>query len=166
MNEVITYAHTRDINLPGNAGTLALITLDNGKDHTKPTTLGVQGMRNIHDAVNTARTRASNGEIVAVAITGKPYVFAAGADLKGVSLVATHDEARALGTNGHNTLRILGEMTVPTFAFINGAALGGGLEVALNCTHRTLSTDVNALALPETGLGLIPDGEAPICSHV
>lgn len=156
MNEVITYAHTRDITLPGNAGTLALITLDNGKDHTKPTTLGVQGMRNIHDAVNTARTRASNGEIVAVAITGKPYVFAAGADLKGVSLVATHDEARALGTNGHNTLRILGEMTVPTFAFINGAALGGGLEVALNCTHRTLSTDVNALALPETGLGLIP----------
>lgn len=33
MNEVITYAHTRDINLSGNAGTLALITLDNGKDH-------------------------------------------------------------------------------------------------------------------------------------
>ena len=44
----------------------------------------------------------------------------------------------------------------PSFAFVNGAAMGGGLEVALHCTYRTLSTGAAALALPEVFLGLIP----------
>jgi len=45
---------------------------------------------------------------------------------------------------------------VPTFAFINGLALGGGFEVALAADYRTVSADVPAIALPEVGLGLIP----------
>jgi 3-hydroxyacyl-CoA dehydrogenase/enoyl-CoA hydratase/carnithine racemase len=45
---------------------------------------------------------------------------------------------------------------IPTFAFVNGAALGGGLEVALHCTYRTVSSGVTAIAQPECFLGLLP----------
>ena len=50
----------------------------------------------------------------------------------------------------------LRESTIPTFAFVNGAAMGGGLEVALHCHYRTLSGGAAALALPEVSLGLVP----------
>src|SRR5262249_49638758 len=41
-------------------------------------------------------------------------------------------------------------------AFVNGAAMGGGLELALSCQYRTLSDGAAALSLPEVSLGLIP----------
>ena len=52
--------------------------------------------------------------------------------------------------------RRLGELGVPSFAFVNGAALGGGLELALHCSYRTISSGVTAVALPECFLGLLP----------
>ena len=52
--------------------------------------------------------------------------------------------------------RRLGELGVPSFAFVNGAALGGGLELALHCTYRTISSGVTAVAFPECFLGLVP----------
>jgi 3-hydroxyacyl-CoA dehydrogenase/enoyl-CoA hydratase/carnithine racemase len=45
---------------------------------------------------------------------------------------------------------------VPSFAFVNGAAMGGGVEAALHCTYRTISSGVPALSLPEVFLGLVP----------
>ena len=57
---------------------------------------------------------------------------------------------------GHDQLRRLGELGVPSFAFVNGAAMGGGLEVALHCTYRTISSGAAAVALPECFLGLVP----------
>ena len=48
------------------------------------------------------------------------------------------------------------ELGVPSFAFVNGAAMGGGLELALHCTYRTLSSDAAALAFPEVFLGIVP----------
>ncbi|WP_313280202.1 3-hydroxyacyl-CoA dehydrogenase NAD-binding domain-containing protein [Timonella senegalensis] len=156
FEEIVTHALVRDITLPGDAGTLALITIDNGLDHTKPTTLGPQSMKEIKAAVEEVHARAARGEIVAAAVTGKPYYLAAGADLKAVATIATDEQARDLGHTGHEAYRLLGEMAVPTFAFINGAALGGGLEIALNCTYRTIASDVGGIALPETALGLVP----------
>ena len=50
----------------------------------------------------------------------------------------------------------LKDSSIPTFAFVNGAAMGGGLELALHCHYRTLSGGAAALALPEVSLGLIP----------
>jgi 3-hydroxyacyl-CoA dehydrogenase/enoyl-CoA hydratase/carnithine racemase len=50
----------------------------------------------------------------------------------------------------------LKDSQIPTFAFVNGAAMGGGLELALHCHYRTLSTGAAALALPEVSLGLVP----------
>jgi len=154
--ERVTHALVRDVRLPGDLGTLALVTLDNGLDHTKPTTLGPQGIAELTAALRTQRDRAAAGEIAALAVTGKPYFLAAGADLTQVATVTSRDEALALGRGGHEAYRLLAELGVPTFAFVNGVALGGGLEVALHCDYRTVASDVRALALPETGLGLVP----------
>jgi 3-hydroxyacyl-CoA dehydrogenase/enoyl-CoA hydratase/carnithine racemase len=146
--------------MPGGAGVLALVTLDNGLDHTKPNTLGPAGMAELKAALEVVRGRAEAGEIAAVGVTGKPYFVAAGADLKGITAVHGHDEAVELGRMGHAAYTILGDLRtatgVPTFAFVNGLALGGGLEVALNCDYRTVASDAAALGLPETGIGLIP----------
>ena len=48
------------------------------------------------------------------------------------------------------------DLPVPTFAFVNGAAMGGGVEVALQCQYRTISSGAAAFSLPEVFLGLIP----------
>ena len=102
------------------------------------------------------RARVAAGEIAAVAVTGKPYFLAAGADLTLIGSIPDRSAALELGRNGHAAYELLHSMGVPTFAFVNGIALGGGLELALNCDYRTVASDVRALALPETGLGLVP----------
>jgi len=154
--ERVTHAHARDVRLPGDAGTLALVTLDNGLDHTKPSTLGPQGMASLFETLTAVRARVAAGEIAAVAVTGKPYFLAAGADLTLIGSIPDRSVALELGRNGHAAYELLHSMGVPTFAFVNGIALGGGLELALNCDYRTVASDVRALALPETGLGLVP----------
>ncbi|WP_249051559.1 3-hydroxyacyl-CoA dehydrogenase NAD-binding domain-containing protein [Cellulomonas fimi] len=150
------HALVRDVALPGRAGTLALVTVDNGLDHTKPTTIGPLGLTELRAVLVEQQRRAAAGEIVAVAVTGKPYYLAAGADLTAAAATTDESDARALAELGHAAFRLLGEMSVPTFAYVNGAALGGGLELALHCTYRTVAGDVTALALPETFLGLVP----------
>ncbi len=154
--ERVTHSLVRDVALPGGTGTMALVTLDNGLDHTKPNTLGPQGLAELTATLRRLQGRAAAGEIVAVGVTGKPYVLAAGADLLGVGAVARRADALELGRAGHAAYELLHTMGVPTFAFVNGIALGGGLELALSCDFRTVSTDAGALGLPEVGLGLVP----------
>jgi 3-hydroxyacyl-CoA dehydrogenase/enoyl-CoA hydratase/carnithine racemase len=155
-DEVVTEALVRDVRLPGGAGVMALITLDNGKDHTRPTTFGPGGLASLDAALSGVAARASAGEIVAVGLTGKPFFLCAGFDLTVAARTRSHDEALRGGEYGHDVFRKLGELAVPSFVFINGAALGGGVEVALHATYRTISSGVPALALPEVFLGLIP----------
>jgi len=152
-DEVVTKALVRDVTLPHGAGTMALITLDNGHDHTKPNTFGPGGLSALSEALDAI---AARDDLAAVGITGKPFIFAVGADLKGVPLITTREQAKAIAELGHAVFRRLGELPVPSFAFVNGAALGGGLEVALHCTYRTISAGVPAVALPECLLGLVP----------
>jgi 3-hydroxyacyl-CoA dehydrogenase/enoyl-CoA hydratase/carnithine racemase len=159
-DEVVTRALVRDVDLgalglaPG--GTLALITLDNGKDHTRPSTFGPGGLAALNAALDVVAARAAAGEISAVGVTGKPFIFAVGADLGGVPAIGTREAALAIGRLGHGVFRRLGELPVPSFAFVNGAAMGGGVEVALHCTYRTISSGVPAVALPECFLGMVP----------
>ncbi|WP_047868342.1 3-hydroxyacyl-CoA dehydrogenase NAD-binding domain-containing protein [Nocardiopsis sp. RV163] len=152
-DEVVTNALSRDVELPYGAGTAVLITLDNGHDHTKPNTFGPGGLLSLDAAIEAAGART---DIVAVAVTGKPFIFAVGADLTGVPALQNREQAHAIGKLGHDVFRKLGELNVPTFALVNGAAMGGGVEVALHCTYRTISSGVPAVSLPETFLGLVP----------
>ena len=152
-DEVVTRALVRDVELPHGAGTLALITLDNGHDHTKPSTFGPAGLLELNAAMDAV---AGRDDIAAVGVTGKPFIFAVGADLKGVGVIGTREKAQRIAQLGHAVFRRLGELNVPAFAFMNGAAMGGGLEVALHCTYRTVSSGVTAIGLPEAFLGLVP----------
>ena len=152
-DEVVTHALLREVDLTpfGFSGTLALITLDNGMDHTRPNTLGPTSLGEFNDAI----TAAEKSSASAIAITGKPFIFAAGADLSALALLTSKDQALAIGKYGHDVFRRLGESSKPTFAFINGLALGGGLEVGLHCHYRTLATTA-LTGLPEVFLGLVP----------
>jgi 3-hydroxyacyl-CoA dehydrogenase/enoyl-CoA hydratase/carnithine racemase len=149
---------------PGAASSaaLALVTMDNGLDHTKPTTLGAAGLLEMRAALDAVEALVAAGRVAAVAITGKPFVFAAGADLTDVSRITTREQSLAMARLGHDQLRRLGELRgpggapVPSFALVNGVALGGGLEVALHCSYRTVSTAAGRIALPECALGLVP----------
>ncbi|HEX3787960.1 MAG TPA: 3-hydroxyacyl-CoA dehydrogenase NAD-binding domain-containing protein [Pseudonocardiaceae bacterium] len=151
-DEVVTKATTRVIRVPGVAGPVALITLDNGLDHTRPSTFGPQGLISL----NTALDEAFAAEPAAIAVTGKPFIFAVGADLSGVEQVASAELAEAIAQTGHDVFRRLTESTVPSFAFVNGAVMGGGLELALSCDYRTLISNAAAIAFPEVFLGLFP----------
>ncbi|MFC5666218.1 3-hydroxyacyl-CoA dehydrogenase NAD-binding domain-containing protein [Kitasatospora misakiensis] len=154
--EVVTTAHVRHLDLPLQAGRLALITLDNGFDHTKPTTFGPGSLLKLSAALDQVEAEAAEGRIVGAAITGKPFIFAVGADLKGVELLKEHADALAIGKGGHEVFKRIAALPVPTFAFYNGAAMGGGVEVGLHCDYRTVSAGVPAFSLPEVFLGLVP----------
>ncbi len=151
--EVVTNAILREVSLApfGATGNLALITLDNGMDHNRPNTFGAASLASLKTAIENAEA----SDAVAIAVTGKPFIFAAGADLSGMSFLTDKSQALAIGKLGHDVFRKLGESKKPTFAFINGLALGGGLEVGLHCNYRTLASTAFT-GLPECFLGLIP----------
>jgi 3-hydroxyacyl-CoA dehydrogenase/enoyl-CoA hydratase/carnithine racemase len=151
-NEVVTKALLRLVNVPGLDRPAALITLDNGFDHKKPNSFGPAGLASLDEAI----TSATEADPAFIALTGKPYIFCVGADITGMPLISEHAQALELGRLGHRVFARLKDSTIPTFAFVNGAALGGGLEVALHCHYRTVSGGAAALALPEVGIGLIP----------
>ncbi len=152
--ELVTRALVRYVELPGLAGELALITLDNGQDHTKPSTFGPGGLLSLDAALD--EIDAHTPAVAAIAVTGKPFILAVGADLTGIPHIPDRAAAVELGRLGHRVFRRLHDSAVPTFAFVNGAAMGGGLEIALHCHYRTLSRSAGALALPEVFLGLVP----------
>lgn len=155
-DEVVTRTPVQDVPLPGGVGTLALVTLDNGRDHTRPNTFGPEGIAGLQATLDGLRARAEAGEIVAVGVTGKPFVFAVGADLSGIPFVTEREQAVGIARAGHRAFATLMDLPVPTFAFVNGAAMGGGVELALAADYRTVSAGLPAFALPETFLGLVP----------
>ena len=154
-DEVITHSYVSDVKMPSGR-TIALLTLDNGKDHTRPNTLGPHTLLEFAGKLDELKERAKKGEIDAVAVTGKPYFLAAGADLSKVQEIRDRNIGRLIAELGHYALGKLDELGVPSFVFINGLALGGGLEIALNANYRTINATAPAVALPEVFIGLIP----------
>ncbi|WP_206062818.1 3-hydroxyacyl-CoA dehydrogenase NAD-binding domain-containing protein [Nocardioides piscis] len=149
--ERVTAAKLRPVTL-ASGQTLGLITLDNGEDHTKPNTFGFGSLLALNTAIDQA---LADDSIAAIAVTGKPFILAAGADLTSIQNGGS-DGVRTIAELGHAVFRKLGDGGKPSFGFINGLALGGGLEVALHCTYRTVMDSAPALGLPEVMLGLVP----------
>lgn len=135
------------------AGRVAVVTLDS-PDGRRPTTLGPRGLLALLRATERVADRAET--LVAVAVTGRPGCFVAGADLTVAKRLRDTTDARVLAELGHAALRPFGELPVPTVAWITGHALGGGLELALHCDHRVVAESVRSLAVPEASLGIVP----------
>src|SRR5437868_288353 len=94
-----------------------------------------------------------------VLASAKPDSFVAGADIEMLSRLSSAAEASALARGGQQAMQRLEDAgkRKPVVAAIHGAALGGGLELALACTYRIASDDRRTqLGQPEVQLGLIP----------
>jgi 3-hydroxyacyl-CoA dehydrogenase/enoyl-CoA hydratase/carnithine racemase len=132
-------------------GPIALVTIDNGADWRKPSSFGPEALESLAGVLGRLRTRDWRGLV----LTGKPLVFAVGADITQFPGI-TPERAREGGKAGHELFGRLRELPFPTLAAVNGAALGGGLEIALHCDVRTLAANVRHLGFPEVFLGLFP----------
>ncbi|MBU4193728.1 MAG: enoyl-CoA hydratase/isomerase family protein [Actinobacteria bacterium] len=142
--KVTYYDHPR-------AGKLAIMTMDNGADYKKPNTLGAGALESLNQAMDNL-----DGDIKGLVLTGKTFIFCVGANLMEVPEITSGGEAVETGRRGHAAFKRIMDIEVPTLAAINGAVMGGGLEISLYCDYRTISTGVTALALPECFLGLVP----------
>ncbi len=105
-------------------------------------------------------TLEQNNDIkAAILISKKPNCFIAGADIKEFQRMESSEEAEKLSREGNQILTRLSQLKKPVIAAINGACLGGGLEVAMACHYRIASTNEKTVfGLPEMKLGLLPGG--------
>ena len=142
----LTYDHSPT------AGRLAILTMDNGQDYNKPNTFGAEALESLGAALDELETQT---DVKGLLLTGKHFIFAVGADLTQFSGMDT-DGARAGGEGGHAVFARLMDLPFPTLAAINGACMGGGLEIALHCDYRTVSTGAAAIAFPEVFLSIVP----------
>jgi 3-hydroxyacyl-CoA dehydrogenase/enoyl-CoA hydratase/carnithine racemase len=134
------------------AGSVALVTIDNGEDYRKPTTLG----RSAFESAVAVLDELERGDWTAAVFTGKPFVFCVGADIDEFAKVGSATDALEGVRAGHGLFGRIRALPFPTVAAINGAALGGGLELALHCTARTLASNVRHIGFPEVALSIIP----------
>jgi 3-hydroxyacyl-CoA dehydrogenase/enoyl-CoA hydratase/carnithine racemase len=133
------------------AGRLAVLTIDNGEDWQKPNVLGREAMESLAARLE----ELERGDWIGMVLTGKPFVFCVGADINefdGVTSEAAREGSRA----GHELFGRIRALPYPTLAAINGACLGGGVEIALHCDYRTIASSVRHFACPEVFLGLFP----------
>ena len=132
-------------------GPVALVTMDNGEDWQKPNTFGEEALRSLEETLG----RLGTGDWRGLLLTGKPFVFAVGADIGEFGEISP-ERARQGGEAGHELFGRIRDLPFTTVAAINGAALGGGVEIALHCDYRTIASSVRHFACPEVLLGLIP----------
>lgn len=136
-----------------NRGGVLVVTIDQPGDSVNKVDkdLGTE-LERIFASIDDDRT------ISAVVITsGKPDIFIAGADIEQFLEFRTEEDAENAARFGQRLLNTIEKSRVPVVAAINGACLGGGLEVALACQYRVCTDNPKTvLALPEVQLGLIP----------
>ncbi|MBD97559.1 fatty-acid oxidation protein subunit alpha [bacterium] len=101
---------------------------------------------------------SSNPDCLSLQICSeKPHVFIAGADIQEIASIHDAQDGEKKATMGQRIFNRLEDLPFPTVAVIDGACLGGGLELALACTYRIASDHAKTqLGLPETTLGIIP----------
>ncbi|PAQ16653.1 enoyl-CoA hydratase [Bacillus sp. FJAT-42315] len=94
-------------------------------------------------------------EIRVLLMKGEGRFFSAGADIKEFTSIETGEEFAQLAARGQRVFERIETFSKPVIAAIHGAALGGGLELAMSC-HIRLVTEKAKLGLPELALGLVP----------
>jgi enoyl-CoA hydratase len=97
----------------------------------------------------------TNNEIRVIVLHGEGKFFSAGADIKEFATVDSGEGFSKLSADGQKVFEKIEKFPKPVIASIHGAALGGGLELAMSC-HIRLVTENAKLGLPELQLGLVP----------
>jgi len=133
------------------AGPVGRVTIENDSGGSRPNTFGEAALRSLEEVLGRLRTRDWRGLL----LTGSAGSFGAGADIDEFPGI-TAERAREGSRAGHDLFGRLRNLPFQTLAAIDGAALGGGLELALHCDHRTAASDVRQLGFPEVFLGLVP----------
>ena len=120
-------------------------------------TLKVEFTEQIIEVLN--EIKADNSIKGVVLLSGKPDSFVAGADVRMIDNCKSIEEAVLLSEQAHSVFAQIEASPVPIVAAINGACLGGGLELAMACHARVCSDNIKTvLGLPEVQLGLLPGG--------
>ncbi|NOY13986.1 MAG: hypothetical protein GXP51_10040, partial [Deltaproteobacteria bacterium] len=117
--------------------------------------LGEQVMNQLDACVDELNARSDIGKII---IHGKGKAFIAGADIKFFLDAMDADDLQRIQTFtefGQQVLNKIAASSKTTYAYLDGLALGGGLELALACDYR-IGTRKSVLAFPETGIGIYP----------
>lgn len=96
-----------------------------------------------------------NDQIRVIIVHGEGRFFSAGADIKEFTTVNSAEDFSKLGISGQDLFERMEKFPKPIIAAIHGAALGGGLELAMACHIRLVSENAK-LGLPELSLGLVP----------
>ena len=134
------------------AGGIAILTVDNGEDWRKPTVLNLAAWDSLERALDEVEAQEWDGLL----LTGKPLVFCAGADIAMFEAARGREDGLRISRRGHEALLRLRALPFPTVAAINGACIGGGVELALHCDARTIAANVRHVASPECFLGIVP----------
>ncbi|HIE61443.1 MAG TPA: fatty acid oxidation complex subunit alpha FadJ, partial [Microbacterium sp.] len=115
-------------------------------------------MRRFAETLDSARAAGREGRIKVVVIrSGKSGSFVAGADVDQIAEIEDPSEAEQKIRLGQAIFMDVETLPVPTVAAIHGVCLGGGVELALACTHRVLSDSKKTqIGLPEVLLGILP----------
>jgi 3-hydroxyacyl-CoA dehydrogenase/enoyl-CoA hydratase/3-hydroxybutyryl-CoA epimerase len=132
---------------------IATITFD--LENEKINKLSFEVLKEFDEKLNLVQ---ENDQIKALVIdSAKKDVFIAGADIKEIEQLTDEKEIFDALMRVHRIFNKLENLPIPTIAYINGACMGGGLELALACKYRVLSTNEKTkLAFPEIKLGIFP----------
>ncbi|MDQ3616261.1 MAG: 3-hydroxyacyl-CoA dehydrogenase NAD-binding domain-containing protein [Actinomycetota bacterium] len=139
---------------------IVVLTLDDPT--ASANTMNELYLESMRRAVDRLKTEIDSGDqIVGVVVASARKTYFAGANLNKMMQTGPDDAAEvfAVSESVKAQLRRLETLGRPVVAAINGAALGGGLEIALSCHHRIVVDDDRIeLGLPEVTLGLLPGG--------
>ena len=133
-------------------GPVALVTIDNGADWRKPNTFGAEALALARlDSRRARARRLARSRRSPASPSSSPRAPTSRSSPASRPSAPARAARRATRSSAG-----FARLPFPTLAAVNGAALGGGLELALHCDLRTLAANVRHLAFPEVFLGLFP----------
>jgi 3-hydroxyacyl-CoA dehydrogenase / enoyl-CoA hydratase / 3-hydroxybutyryl-CoA epimerase len=120
----------------------------------KVNVLSVEAFASLEEALTELESRSDLRGVVLR--SGKEGSFIAGADIDAIGSITDTAAVAALVKRAHAAFSRLAALRAPTVAALEGATLGGGLEIALACDSRVASEERASIGLPETLLGIFP----------